>query len=234
MNNRGRVESGPLVQVTHSEACPTTRRRAGCRSGLDHVSGRVGFGRAQRRPSGQVNHHGYRVHVGGSRFLEVDPVEGGCSNDYTYVHGDPVNSFDLTGAVTCPASGKSITIRGQYGFVVTIRNSGNNRFDVKANYSGVSGWLNSWRAEDTWIQIRGRRTNGARFKSGIVQTSDKIAGGRASYPRSWGHVGAPALQSGSTLDVTAWSPWYRSAWLPGPGAPVAVTGVMVSYRCTVS
>jgi len=31
------------------------------------------------------------------RFLEVDPVEGGCANDYTYVHGDPINTFDLTG-----------------------------------------------------------------------------------------------------------------------------------------
>lgn len=27
----------------------------------------------------------------------VDPIEGGCANDYTYVHGDPVNSSDTTG-----------------------------------------------------------------------------------------------------------------------------------------
>jgi RHS repeat-associated protein len=31
------------------------------------------------------------------RFLSVDPIEGGCSNDYTYVHGDPINSTDLAG-----------------------------------------------------------------------------------------------------------------------------------------
>jgi RHS repeat-associated protein len=31
------------------------------------------------------------------RFLEVDPVEGGCANDYTYVFGDPINSTDLDG-----------------------------------------------------------------------------------------------------------------------------------------
>jgi RHS repeat-associated protein len=31
------------------------------------------------------------------RFLGVDPVEGGCSNDYAYVYGDPVNSFDING-----------------------------------------------------------------------------------------------------------------------------------------
>jgi RHS repeat-associated protein len=31
------------------------------------------------------------------RFLEVDPVAGGSANDYDYVHGDPVNGFDLAG-----------------------------------------------------------------------------------------------------------------------------------------
>jgi len=32
------------------------------------------------------------------RFLEVDPVEGGSANDYDYVAGDPINSFDLDGS----------------------------------------------------------------------------------------------------------------------------------------
>jgi RHS repeat-associated protein len=35
------------------------------------------------------------------RFTSVDPVEGGCSNDYAYVFGDPVNQTDLTGRMTC-------------------------------------------------------------------------------------------------------------------------------------
>lgn len=35
------------------------------------------------------------------RFLQVDPVEGGCSNDYVYAFGDPVNQYDLTGLYTC-------------------------------------------------------------------------------------------------------------------------------------
>ena len=34
-------------------------------------------------------------------FLSVDPVKGGCANDYTYVHGDPVNSNDPSGRQSC-------------------------------------------------------------------------------------------------------------------------------------
>ncbi len=44
---------------------------------------------------------GARQYVPGlGRFIEVDPVEGGCSNDYVYVN-DPVNQFDLDGK-KCP------------------------------------------------------------------------------------------------------------------------------------
>jgi RHS repeat-associated protein len=43
----------------------------------------------------QVGARPYTATLG--RFLTVDPVEGGCANEYTYVHGDPINSNDLSG-----------------------------------------------------------------------------------------------------------------------------------------
>lgn len=38
-----------------------------------------------------------RARAGGSRFLQVDPVEGGSANDYDYAMADPVNNLDLDG-----------------------------------------------------------------------------------------------------------------------------------------
>ncbi|HEX2148971.1 MAG TPA: RHS repeat-associated core domain-containing protein [Actinomycetota bacterium] len=35
-----------------------------------------------------------------ARFLQVDPIKGGCANDYTYVFGDPINANDITGRAT--------------------------------------------------------------------------------------------------------------------------------------
>jgi RHS repeat-associated protein len=38
-----------------------------------------------------------------ARFLTIDPIEGGCANPYVYVHGDPVNTSDLSGKRSVPA-----------------------------------------------------------------------------------------------------------------------------------
>jgi hypothetical protein len=64
---------------------------------LHHALERVGFCRTHQRALALLNHPDYRGRVGGSRFLEVDPVEGGSCNDYDYVCANPVNAFDLAG-----------------------------------------------------------------------------------------------------------------------------------------
>lgn len=38
------------------------------------------------------------------RFLSVDPIEGGCANNYAYVFGDPFSKNDLTGRISCKVS----------------------------------------------------------------------------------------------------------------------------------
>lgn len=59
-------------------------------------------GQQQRLTDGAIIHMGARPYnptLG--RFLSVDPVEGGCANDYMYVHGDPINGSDISGR-GCP------------------------------------------------------------------------------------------------------------------------------------
>jgi len=66
-------------------------------------AGRLGWlGEKERFYTGgrlDVMRMGVRLYDPGvGRFLQVDPVEGGCSNDYAYVFGDPINATDLSGS----------------------------------------------------------------------------------------------------------------------------------------
>jgi len=55
-------------------------------------------GQQQRLTDRGLIHMGARPYTPAhGRFLAVDPIEGGCANDYTYAFGDPINSNDVSG-----------------------------------------------------------------------------------------------------------------------------------------
>lgn len=80
------------------------------------------------------------------RFLEVDPVEGGCSNPYAYVHGDPVNQFDLSGGMQSCANAIDATGYGGAGVarLIPISRPGWYTFNLRLNdwfIASHAGWF---------------------------------------------------------------------------------------------
>jgi hypothetical protein len=90
-------EAGTLVSVTVSATRPRTRQCARRVAEANHASRRVAFCRSHDHASALVNRSNHGARVGGSTFLEVDPIEGGSANDYDYANADSVNNFDLSG-----------------------------------------------------------------------------------------------------------------------------------------
>jgi len=89
----------------------------------NHASGCAGFCRTQDHASALVSRQIFDARPCGSRFLQVDPIEGGCANDYVYVHGDPVNTTDLTGMTQSCSSANDATGFGGAGLATLIRHS---------------------------------------------------------------------------------------------------------------
>lgn len=93
--------SGPYGEQASSTTPPNT-----------NVSGtNWGWHGEQKRISDRgLVHMGARLYAPThGRFLSVDPIEGGCANDYMYVSGDPIQADDVSGKgwwdkVKCVAS----------------------------------------------------------------------------------------------------------------------------------
>lgn len=111
---------------------------------------------------------GARPYVPGlGRFLEVDPVEGGCSNDYVYV-SDPVNEFDLDGTKAFKACGKVRIRKG--GALFTIQEVNRNALEgwveYYINFTAIGRYVN--KSVYTTLVVRGKRPQANRKKKATV------------------------------------------------------------------
>jgi hypothetical protein len=149
---------------------------AGCRgqqrlarSRPEHAPGGVAFCRGLNRASSQVRAAVYCPHCWRSRFLQVDPIEGGCSNDYSYVK-DPINQFDLSGTKCPDWFHNAAKFIGWGGYLRAARLANNARYR-DAFWTAVGAG-----SEDT--ALWSNRTVQHRL-SGIVRRGGKIAAGSA-------------------------------------------------------
>ncbi len=148
---------------------------------------------------------GARVYTPGlGRFLSVDPVEGGCSNDYTYGTGDPINGMDLTGLSETLPSCSIYHVRPTVTGVGTLAQPALHRKRVTEGFSAVEiavsvdfAWI-PYLTTNVRVAIRNEtRAEGAREDdaghSGFAHTSIKARPGDVisfvgSYQLDNGHV----------------------------------------------
>jgi hypothetical protein len=164
-----------LQRVIVSAGCRRRPRRL-VRPRPRSASGRAAFCPTRRRASAQVSGRDYAHRVGGSRFLETDPVEGGSANDYDYVEGDPVNNHDLAGTYCLTGKNKNGSCRSL--------SRGAGRAD-RASYRGVIR-IPQW-AADTGHRTRDRFTLSGCFyvcliRSGSGKTTLGLSIGRGESP----------------------------------------------------
>jgi RHS repeat-associated protein len=95
---------------------------------------------------------GARAYVAAEgRFLSVDPIEGGCANNYVYVNGDPFSKNDLTGRFSCP--------------VITIPHLNLNDAHVGQEAGALFGGYTVWWSKSMITTAGG---SGAGWKSGGI------------------------------------------------------------------
>jgi RHS repeat-associated protein len=141
-----------------------------------------------------------------SRFLEVDPIEGGSANDYDYVNGDPTNNLDLAG--TCKKR------RGVWG---ALRGAACHAGNVVTKNRVAKGAGRAARATAGWA--------GRNFSAhGLNNTRNSVWHGLIRNKWTGGYLRAKAQAWKSATK------WAIGGCLAGGGAAL-VTGAGVPAAC---
>jgi len=100
MNNTGNRLNGPVTYDPWGQ--PTAGSQTLNNAAGGNTLGAFGANSKLTDTAAAITILGARAYQASeARFLSVDPLEGGCANNYVYVFGDPLNKNDLTGRISC-------------------------------------------------------------------------------------------------------------------------------------
>lgn len=151
------------------------------------------------------------VQLGTNHVDPVDPIEGGCSNDYAYVYGDPVNAFDLDGQATLPACGGTNIKKGGARLTITevARNQAAGWVEYNISFSAEGRY--ALKALYTTMSVYGRRP-GARRRTRLAAIDSRVRDATRATSKPWYAHTTQQVKIGSELrfsgQIDYRTPWY--------------------------